>query len=146
MRHVLFPTDNRALATRLKRQLMGFTSYLMFVVPLGYAVTQGWLRMGYAGVAYCLAFAVVVNAGFFLLIRTRYSQRFADPSMMFAQVAMAGLLALLIGYFLDARAMVITLMLFFAAFFFGVFSFSTRKYLALTAAARSSTTELTTIH
>lgn len=135
MRHSLIPTDNRALATRLQRQLMGFTSYLMFVVPLAYAVAQGWLRMGYAGVACCLAFAVVVNVGFFLLIRTRYSERFPDPSMVFAQVAAAGLFALLIGYFLDARAMVITLMLFFTAFFFGVFSFSTRKYLALTAAA-----------
>jgi diguanylate cyclase (GGDEF)-like protein len=62
------------------------------------------------------------------------TRRFADPSVMVVQVGFAALLALVIGYFLE-EATVITLVLFFTAFFFGVFSFSTRQYLLLTAAS-----------
>lgn len=130
----LIPTENRALATQLKRQLMGFTSYLMFLPPLIYAVHQGWMGFGYAGLAVFVAIAVVINLGFFVAIRSRFSRRFADPSLALAQIVIAGLLALVMGYYVH-KANVIVLMLFFTSFFFGVFSFRTRQYLALTVVA-----------
>ena len=129
----LIPTDDHALATRVKRQLMAFMSYLMFVVPLAYSVEHGWLRFGYTGLAWLLGVALLINTGFYVAIRSRYTQRFADPSLMMLQVGVAGLLALVMGYHVDG-AMVIVLMLFFASFFFGVFSFHRREYLGLTAA------------
>ena len=131
----LFPIDDHLLATRLKRQLMGFVSYLMFLVPLVYSVQQGWLRFGYAGLALFLALALAINVGFFIAIRSGFTQRYTDPSLMLAQICIAGLLALVIGYYVVDKAMVIVLMLFFTAFFFGIFSFSTRQYLLLTCAA-----------
>jgi len=131
----LFPTDDRALAIRLKRQLMGFVSYLMFLVPLLYANQQHWLRFGYAGLMAILAIALVINLGFFVAIRSGLTQRCADPSLMLQQIGIAGVLALVIGYYVVDEAMVIVLMLFFTAFFFGMFSFTTRQYLAMTTAA-----------
>lgn len=131
----LIPADDRALATRVKRQLMGFMSYLMFLLPLVYAVEQEWVRFGYVGLGVFLGIAVVVNVVFLWAIRSRLSLRFADPNLMVPQIATAGLLALVMGYHVVDQAMVITLMLFFTAFFFGVFSFSTRQYLLLTGAA-----------
>lgn len=131
----LIPPDDHQLATRLKRQLMGFVSYLMFLVPLAYALHHGWIRFGYAGLTLFLAVALAINAAFFLAIRSRYSQRFADPSLVLAQIAIAGILALTMSYFVTDVAMVVVLMLFFTAFFFGVFSLSTREYLGLAAAA-----------
>ena len=133
MAHWLLPSHDRALATRLKRQLMGFVSYLMYLLPLGYAVARGWVDFGYTGLAWLLLAALVVNIGFYVAIRLRLTGRFADPSLMVAQVGIASLQALVIGYYAD-EAKVIVLMLFFTAFFFGVFSFSRRQYLALTAA------------
>lgn len=130
----LIPTHDRALATRVKRQLMGFTSYLMFLLPLLYAVHNGWLRLGYGGVGWMVVAATVVNLGFLIAIRSGFTRRFADPSMMVLQVAIACVLALVIGYYLD-QARIITVMLFFTAFFFGIFSFSRRQYLSLTVAA-----------
>ncbi len=130
----LIPTDDHALATRVKRQLMGVMSYLMFLVPLAYAVEHGWLRFGYVGLGWFLAAAIAINVVFYLAIRNRFTQRFADPSVMVSQVGIAALLALVMGYYVDG-AMVIVLMLFFTSFFFGVFSFSRREYLGLTAAA-----------
>ena len=133
MAHWLLPSHDRALATRLKRQLMGFVSYLMYLLPLGYSVARGWIDFGYTGLAWLLLTALVVNIAFYVVIRLRLSARFADPSLMVAQVGIASLQALVIGYYAD-EAKVIALMLFFTAFFFGVFSFSRRQYLALTAA------------
>lgn len=130
----LFPIDDQALATRLKRQLMGLVSYLMYLVPLLYSIHEGWLRMSYAGLAILLAASLAINISFFLAIRSGITRRFADPSLMLQQIVIAELMALVIGYFVVANAMVIVLMLFFTAFFFGMFSFSTRRYLAMAAA------------
>ena len=129
----LIPTHDHALATRVKRQLMAVMSYVMFLVPLAYSVQQGWLRFGYAGLALFAVVAVAINVAFFVAIRSGFTQRYADPSVMVLQVGAAGLLALVMGYYVDG-AMVIVLMLFFTSFFFGIFSFSRREYLTLTAA------------
>lgn len=133
MAYSLIPADDRALATRVKRQLMGFMSYLMYLLPMLYAVDQGWVGFGYAGLAWLLGVAITINIGFYVAIRSGYTQRFADPSLMVLQIGIAGLMALVIGYFIDG-AMVIVLVVIFTAFFFGVFSFSRRQYLALTVA------------
>ena len=129
----LIPRDNYPLAVRVKRQLMGFMSYLMFLLPLAYAVENGWLRFGYQGLAVFSAIAIALNVGFLALLRSGWTARFSDPSMMVWQVSVAGLMALVVGWFVDG-ATVIVLMLFFTAYFFGVFSFSAREYFALSAA------------
>ena len=134
MAYSLIPQHDPPLANRVKRQLMGFMSYLMFAIPLVYAVEQGWMGFGHAGLGWFMALAVAINVAFFLAIRHGATQRFSDPSVMTAQVAVAGLLALYVAYY-AAQATVIGLALFFACFFFGVFSFSLRQYLALTVAA-----------
>ncbi len=130
----LIPTDDPTLATRVRRQLMGFVSYMMFVLPMIYAVRSGWLRLGYDGLALVVAVAFAINVGFLFAIRNGYTRRFADPSLMVLQVGIACVTALVIGYYLD-QARIITVMLFFTAFFFGIFSFTRRQYLGLTIAA-----------
>lgn len=132
--HALIPADDHLLAIRVKRQLMGFMSYVMFLLPLGYSVQHGWVRFGYPGLALLFGVGIAINVVFLIAIRSRFTQRFADPSLVIWQVGCASLLALALGYYVD-EATVIVLMLFFTAFFFGVFSFSRRQYLALTAAA-----------
>lgn len=136
MAYSLIPQHDPPLANRVKRQLMAFMSYLMFVIPLAYAVEHGWMRFGYVGLGWFTALAIAINIAFFLAIRHRVTQRCSDPSVMTAQVAVAGLLALCIAYH-AAEASPIGLALFFACFFLGVFSSSLRQYLALTVAAVS---------
>ncbi|WP_223807180.1 GGDEF domain-containing protein [Montanilutibacter psychrotolerans] len=129
----LIPKDDRQLATRLKRQVMGLVSYLMFMAPLVYSVENGWVGFGYVGLAWFLGVAVTINVLFFVAIRGGFSRRFADPSMVVLQVGLAALLALVMAYYAK-EATVITTALFFTAFFFGIFSFTRVQYLALTAA------------
>jgi diguanylate cyclase len=134
MRFERLLSDDRALRRRLKRLLIGFLSYLMFLFPLVYSVHHGWMHFGYRGLTLFVAMAVAVNLVFFIAIRSGFSQRFRDPSLTMLQISSAMLLALaLVHYAGQARG--ILLMLFFASLFFGVFGLSTRQFLALSGAA-----------
>lgn len=132
MRFTLFPANDEAMTLRLKRVLMGLVSYLMFLGPLIYAVNSGWMSIGYEGLVVFTAVAVVINIVYFLAVRSGYSRRFKDPSLLLPQVATAAVLALLMIHFSDESRSVL-LMLFFSIFFFGLFGLDTRQFLWLTA-------------
>lgn len=127
----------RAQRARLRQQAMGLISYLMFVAPLAFSVHEGWVRFGYPALAAFTVLAIAVNLGFHVAIRTGANRRFADPSMVQPQIVAAVLLALGVGYYTD-EARIVVLMLFVASFFFGVFSLTTRRYLALSVFAIAS--------
>jgi diguanylate cyclase (GGDEF)-like protein len=114
---------------------MGFLSYVMFLVPMIFSVQRGWLTFGYEGLAVYIVVALMVNGIFYLLIRNRFGQRLADPSLSFAQIAVAGVLALVMAYFVEEQARSLTLALLFTSFFFGIFNLTRREYLALSSVA-----------
>lgn len=119
---------------RLKRQWMGLVSYLMFLPVLVVSVEFGWVDFGYRGLLGFTLAAFGTNLAFYAAIRSGRTAHLRDPSLLFWQIAIAMALAVLMGYF-AREAQIITLALFFAAFFFGVFDLRTREYLTLTAAA-----------
>lgn len=121
-------------AARLNRQWMALLSYLMFLPPLVVSVEFGWVDFGYAGLLGFTLAGASVNLAFYAALRSGRTQRFRDPSLLVPQIAIATLLALLMGYY-TREARLITLALFFTAFFFGVFSLRTRDYLGLTVLA-----------
>lgn len=120
--------------TRLQRQWMALVSHLMFLPALVVAVESGWVGFGYGGLLGFTLAAVCANLVFYAAIRSGYTQRFRDPSLLNVQIAIALALAVLMGYFVRG-VQSITLALFFTSFFFGVFNLRTREYLALTALA-----------
>jgi diguanylate cyclase (GGDEF)-like protein len=132
MAFTVFPANDPLRTMRLKRQLMGLVSYLMFLLPLTYAVHWGWMRIGYPGLALFSAVAIAINLSFFFAIRTGYSERFRDPTMVFAQIAVSAVLALLMVH-LANEARGVLLMLFYTSFFFGIFGLNTQQFLTLTA-------------
>jgi diguanylate cyclase (GGDEF)-like protein len=122
---------DKALRTRLQRQGMGFLSYLMLLLPILYSVHQGWLHVGWGGLALIIVVGLAANGAFHLLIRHRVGTGSTDPSFLAAQVAVASALTLAMAYFLDEQARSLTLVGLFTAFFFGVFRFNRRAYLVL---------------
>jgi GGDEF domain-containing protein len=128
------PRDDPALARRLRRQLMGVASYFMFLLPLAWAMQHGWMDFGWRGMAVAFAIAVAINLVFFVLIRSGASARLRDPSLTFAQIAVAMAMALVVVHFAD-EARTILLLLFVASLFFGVFGISQREFLFLTICA-----------
>ena len=129
------PDSPQALRTRLHRQWMGFLSYMMFLVPVLISVQRGWLQIGYQGLAIFVAVVLAVNGIFFILVRYRFGKTPGDPSLLFAQIAVAGIFALVMAYFLEEQARSLTLALLFTSFFFGIFSLTRRQYLLLTGVA-----------
>ena len=123
-----------ALARRAKRQLLGLASYLMFLLPLAYAVHNGWMRFGYRGLAVFVLVAVLVNLAFLVAIGSGFSRRFSDPGLVTAQVVAAVIMGLGIDVFVDA-ARILPVMLLFTALFFGVFRFGRMQYVLLCTAA-----------
>lgn len=129
-------TRDRPTRVRLLRQFMGFGSYMMFLAPLVFAVDSGFTRMGYRGLAEFAGVALLVNAVFYLAIRSGTTRRFADPSLLIWQILAALMLALvMVHYTGEARS--VMLMLFVAMFFFGLFDLKTRQFLMLAAIAIS---------
>lgn len=122
---------------RLSRQLMGQASYLMFLAPGVLAVHWGWTRVGYAGLAALVGLALVLNAGFFLAIRSGLSRRCADPTLLVPQILVATALAIATLHAMRGEARSIMLMLFVAMFFFGLFGLGTRQFLRLAVVAAS---------
>lgn len=128
-----FPLPDRAMRLRLVRMRMGLFSYLMFLLPLIYAVEHGWMDFGYPGLLLFAVVGLAVNLVFWIAVRSGWSLRLRDPSMTLAQIVASMVLALVV--IRDAgSARPVLLMLFFTAFFFGIFHLSTRQMLALAAA------------
>jgi diguanylate cyclase (GGDEF)-like protein len=130
----LMPVEDSVMRLRLRRQLMGMFSYLMFLLPLTFAVEQGWMAFGYAGLLWFSALAFALNVGFFLAIRSGLSLRLADPGLTWPQIGLAMALALVLIHFSnEARSHL--LMLFVASLFFGVFGLNRLQFLIITASA-----------
>lgn len=128
-------TRDPATRLRLVRQLMGLGSYLMFLAPGALAVEGGHTHFGYRGLFALWAVAVAVNLGFFIAIRTGFSRRFAEPSLLFPQLVTALVLAVITIHHMESEARSIMLMLFVALFFFGIFGLTIRQFLALAVTA-----------
>lgn len=91
----------------------------------------GWTSFGYRGLLALAAAALVFNAAFFLAIRSGFSRRFADSTLLVPQILVAIALAILTIHTMTGEARSIMLMLFVAMFFFGMFGLTTRQFLAL---------------
>lgn len=131
-------SSDRVTRLRLQRQLMGLASYLMFLAPGLLAVHWGWTAFSYGGLFALVAIAVAVNVAFFTLIRSGYSQRFTDPTLLLPQIVVALLLAVATVHFMRPEARGVMLMLYVAMFFFGIFGLNTRQFLTLALLAIAS--------
>ena len=128
-----WPPLDPPMGVRIKRLRMGLASYFMFLLPLVFAVEQGWVQFGYPGLALFALAGLVANLACWVAIRSGWSRRLRDPALTLPQIALASGLALLMVRFAD-EARGVLLMLFISSFFFGIFALTTRQMLALAVA------------
>ena len=120
---------------RLRRQLMGTASWMMFVLPLAFAQWQGWMSMGWLKLSVLTLLALAANAMFYLVIRRGWTARLRDPSLTFWQILSSQLLAMWAVSEATPQVRSLLITLFVASLFFGIFGLRTRQFLALTATA-----------
>ncbi len=124
----IFPSDDREQEIRLKRFFFGTGVYLMNASFVVLCWRLDYFSAHIAGI-YMIA-ALVLNVGFFVVIRSGLNKRFRDPSLTFAQMSLSALPALFMMYFAgEARGTFLLLGVSMLAF--GMFSFKTRHFLSL---------------
>ncbi len=114
-------------AVRMRRFVMASASYLAGIPLLLLAYSLGFVAL--APALAIIAAVVVVNAGFYLLIRAGGNLRFADPSLTWPQIIAATTMVMASAYALDAErgaALVLCPVL----LTFGMFRFTTRQFMA----------------
>lgn len=134
--HVFPPLDARQ-RLRLRRTLLGLFTYLLFLIPLGYAEYFGWLDVGVGGLLLFAGISILINLCWLLLIVSGLNLRFRDPSLTFWQITVSSIFAIfVIAYAGPAKG--VLLLLFFLGMFFGVFRLNTREFAILTVIAGSN--------
>jgi len=125
---------DRAQGLRLRRFYMSAGSYLMWFALVLAAYAYGLLYAPPA-VLWSAALGLLLTQAFFLyLLRSGRNLRFADPSLTFAQIAIAvGWALLLLAYTRELRGMMLAVLM--VALLFGVFALSRRQFLQLGALA-----------
>lgn len=125
-RFAIFPQDEPEQVLRLKRFFFAGAAYVMnvsFVLACWWMDYFTTLTVAIYGVM-----VIVINAGFYLTIRTGLNKRFADPSLTTAQMAIATLSGLYLMYYADEFRSAF-LLLGVAALAFGMFRFKARGFI-----------------
>lgn len=124
--------EDRHQALRFQRVLMAAVAYLLWI---GVSAYLFWLELIVipAWVMGCYYLGMIATNLFFLvLIRTGFNLRLRDPSMTLIQILIAVAWAMVLVGAAEAAARGVLLLLFFSAFFFGVFRLTTVDFLGLT--------------
>lgn len=129
----LHKNTERAQRLRLTRFYMAVATYATVSVAALLVSELSILHMPSWAIKVFIAYAVVTNAIFFILIRSGWNLRFKDPSMTLPQLVLSSLWGWLpLYYFHDAR--VLCQLFYLPAFSFGMLRFTLRQYLIVVAA------------
>jgi diguanylate cyclase (GGDEF)-like protein len=124
------PASDAKQALRIRRFLMASASYVAGVALMGLAYAFGFVALrpalAIAGVA------LAVNAGIYLLFRTRLNLRFKDPSLTWLQIVLATSTVMASVFVLD-QGRAAALILCPVIMMYGVFRFSTREFMVASA-------------
>lgn len=126
----IFPHDDPSQNLRMRRFLMAFASYLMWMVLTAYCYHQGWFRIPLRTTLEWFVLILVMNSVLFFVFRTGLNKRFKDPSLTMHQMILATFWTLVVAYYTD-EVRGILLLLYMVVFIFGVFRLNLRQFLTL---------------
>jgi diguanylate cyclase len=132
----LIPSDPHQ-ALRIRRFLMAFASYLMWVLIIQYCYSQGIFRQTLAITLGMCVLVVVMNLVLYVVFLTELNKRFKDPSLTMFQMVLGTLWIMIVTYYLD-EGRGIMLLLYLVVFIFGTFRLNLRQFCALTVFAITS--------
>jgi len=112
-------------AVRMRRFRLAASAYAICLPLLVIAYLLGLVPMRAAAEITILALAA--NAVVFALIKSGVNERFADPSLTWVQILLAGTIVMFAAYHFDAQRS-LPLMILLVILSFGTFRFSTREF------------------
>jgi diguanylate cyclase (GGDEF)-like protein len=129
MFHII-PREDQHQALRIKRFLMAFGSYFMWMLLVLYCYQQGIYRLSMPKTLLICGLVTAMNVIIYVVIRTGMNRRLKDPSLTVTQMALATAWVLIIAYYLD-QARGIMLLLYMVVFIFGIFRLNLRQFCSL---------------
>jgi diguanylate cyclase len=131
----IFPKDNLNQTLRIKRLLMAFGSYLMWLVICFLFYSQGETsRLTLNVLAVSFLGIVICNLLIFAIIRSGLNKSFKDPSLTLLQMIMATFWVMVIVYYADSMRSLV-LLVYLVVFVFGLFRLNVWQFLFLSAFA-----------
>jgi diguanylate cyclase (GGDEF)-like protein len=126
----IIPSDDAKQALRIKRFLMAFGTYIIWMIIALYCYYDGlFVRM--LGPMYLICILVIAtNLAFFLLLLSGLNRRFKDPSLTMAQMVFATIWTMAMVYALD-EGRGIMLLLYMVVFTFGTFRLNFHQFIFL---------------
>lgn len=117
--------DEKKRALRVRRLRMAFYSYLIVLFGVGVGVQLGTFAV-YTPLGAILGIVLAMNLVFYLLIRSGWSERLADPSLSIIQL-LSGviLITVLLHYAKEMRGAILAV--YFMAMMFGVFALNRQQ-------------------
>jgi diguanylate cyclase len=127
----LLPKNDLAQTLRIRRFIIGASSYLMWMALITYCYYHGFMRLSAEYTATAFALFFITNILFYIIFRTGLNKRCSDPSLTMHQMIVAAFGAMIVIYFTDIVRGVM-LLAYIVTILFGVFRFKLRQYIEYT--------------
>lgn len=126
----IIPKDDPKQALRIKRFLMAFGTYILWILIALFCYHTGLVVRVPGSIYYIFVLIIATNLAIFFVIRSGLNKRFADPSLTMAQIIIATVWTMVLAYVMD-EGREIMLLLYMVVFTFGTLSLSFRQFLLL---------------
>jgi diguanylate cyclase len=127
----LIPREDPHQTLRMRRFLMAFASYLMWILIVQYCYSQGLFRQSLTMTLGMCTAVVVMNFVLYFVFLTGVNKKFNDPSLTMLQMFLATSWIMIITYNLN-EGRGIMLLLYLVVFIFGTFRLNLRQFCLLT--------------
>jgi len=127
----IIPREDRDQALRIRRFLMAFASYFMWILLVLYCYIQGMFRGSLPLTLQIIAMVITMNLILYGILRSGLNRRFQDPSLTMVQMSLATVWIMVVAYFLN-EARGIMFLLYMVVFIFGTFRLRLRQFFKLT--------------
>ena len=127
----IIPREDRDQALRIRRFLMAFASYFMWILLVLYCYIQGMFRGSLPLTLKIIAMVITMNLVLYGILRSGLNRRFKDPSLTMVQMSLATVWIMVVAYFLN-EARGIMFLLYMVVFIFGTFRLRLRQFFKLT--------------
>jgi two-component system cell cycle sensor histidine kinase/response regulator CckA len=121
MIHII-PKDDPKQALRIKRFLMAFDMYIIWMLIILSSYYEGMFARSPVPINWIVNLVITINLIIFFLIRSGLNRRFKDPSLTMIQMVIGTIFAMFMAYCLD-DGREIMLLLYILVFAFGTFNF-----------------------
>jgi len=126
----IIPTNDPKQTLRIKRFLMAFGTYIIWMLIALYCYYYGLFEKVLLPIEWIFVLIITSNLAIFFLLRSGLNLRFKDPSLTMAQVIIATVWTMAMAYSLD-EGRGIMLLLYMVVFTFGTFKLNLRQFIFL---------------